>query len=114
MVFLLGAAEAKPMRVYYSHWSQTLNDRTPANIEALARKTREEGWTCIKWVLPKGGTELERLRRLTAEVEAARTRIEGLDPCRGIAAPERSGAVRRRASVVVIEEEPTSKRRLAT
>jgi galactonate dehydratase len=69
---LLGAAEAKPMRVYYSHWSQTLNDRTPANIEALARKTREEGWTCIKWVLPKGGTELERLRRLTAEVEAAR------------------------------------------
>jgi galactonate dehydratase len=69
---LLGAAEAKPMRVYYSHWSQTLNDRTPANIEALARKTREEGWTCIKWVLPKGGTELERLRRPTAEVEAAR------------------------------------------
>ncbi len=69
---LLGATEAKPMRVYYSHWSQTLNDRTPANIEALARKTREEGWTCIKWVLPKGGTELERLRRLTAEVEAAR------------------------------------------
>lgn len=69
---LLGAAEPKPMRVYYSHWSQTLNDRTPANIEALARKTREEGWSCIKWVLPKGGTELERLRRLTAEVEAAR------------------------------------------
>lgn len=69
---LLGAAEPKPMRVYYSHWSQTLTDRTPANIEALARKTREEGWSCIKWVLPKGGTELERLRRLTVEVEAAR------------------------------------------
>jgi galactonate dehydratase len=69
---LLGAAEAKPMRVYYSHWSQTLTDRTPANMEALARRTREEGWTCIKWVLPKGGTETERLRRLTLEVEAAR------------------------------------------
>ena len=40
---LLGAAEARPMRVYYSHWSQTLNDRTPAKIEALARQTRTEG-----------------------------------------------------------------------
>jgi len=69
---LLGAAEAKPMRVYYSHWSQTLTDRSPANIEQLARHTRDEGWSCIKWVLPKGGTEAERLRRLTAEVEAAR------------------------------------------
>src|SRR5262245_46579859 len=25
---LLGAAEAQPIRVYYSHWSQTLEDRT--------------------------------------------------------------------------------------
>lgn len=69
---LLGAAEAKPMRVYYSHWSQTLADRSPASIEVLARKTRADGWTCIKWVLPKGGTETERLTRLAAEVEAAR------------------------------------------
>lgn len=69
---LLGAAEAAPMRVYYSHWSHTLEDRSPANIAELARRTREEGWTCIKWVLPKGGTEQQRLRRLTAEVQAAR------------------------------------------
>jgi len=69
---LLGASEARPMRVYYSHWSHTLQDRSPASIEQLARKTRADGWTCIKWVLPKGGTEQERLRRLTAEVEAAR------------------------------------------
>jgi galactonate dehydratase len=69
---LLGATEARPLRAYYSHWSQTLNDRTPAKIEALAKQTRAEGWTCIKWVLPKGGTEQERLHRLTAEVEAAR------------------------------------------
>ena len=69
---LLGATDARPLRAYYSHWSQTLNDRTPAKIEALAKQTRAEGWTCIKWVLPKGGTEQERLHRLTAEVEAAR------------------------------------------
>lgn len=69
---LLGAAEAKPVRVYYSHWSHTLQPRTPAALADLAAKTRAEGWTCVKWVLPKGGTEAERLRRLAAEVEAVR------------------------------------------
>ncbi|HEU0123489.1 MAG TPA: mandelate racemase/muconate lactonizing enzyme family protein [Bryobacteraceae bacterium] len=69
---LLGAAESRPQRVYYSHWSHSLSDRSPANIEQLARETRAAGWTCIKWVLPKGGTEQDRLHRLTAEVEAAR------------------------------------------
>lgn len=69
---LLGAAEARPMRVYYSHWSQTLEPRTPARLAELAARTREDGWTCVKWVLPKGGTEPERLRRLVAEVEAVR------------------------------------------
>jgi galactonate dehydratase len=69
---LLGTAAPKPLRVYYSHWSHTLQDRSPANIEQLARQTRAQGWDCIKWVLPKGGSEQDRLRRLTAEVEAAR------------------------------------------
>jgi len=69
---LLGASQAQPTRVYYSHWSQTLEDRTPAKLAALAAKTKAEGWDCLKWVLPKGGTEAERLRRLTAEVEAVR------------------------------------------
>jgi len=69
---LLGSAEAKPMRVYYSHWSQGLEPRTPQRLAELAARTKAEGWTCIKWVLPKGGTEAERLRRLVAEVEAVR------------------------------------------
>ncbi len=69
---LMGAAEAKPMRVYYSHWSQSLEPRTPERLAELAARTREAGWTCIKWVLPKGGSETERLRRLVAEVEAVR------------------------------------------
>ena len=69
---LLGAAEAKPMRVYYSHWSHDLEPRTPQRLAELAARTRAEGWTCLKWVLPKGGTEPERLRRLLAEVEAVR------------------------------------------
>src|SRR5438046_4740134 len=69
---LTGAAQPKPMRVYYSHWSQDLATRTPERLADLAAKTRAEGWTCVKWVLPKGGSESERLRRLTAEVEAVR------------------------------------------
>lgn len=69
---LLGTAEARPQRVYYSHWSQELEPRTPERLRDLAARTKAEGWTCVKWVLPKGGTESERLRRLVAEVEAVR------------------------------------------
>jgi len=69
---LLGTAAPKPMRVYYSHWSQRLEPRTPQALAELAARTRSEGWTCVKWVLPKGGSEAERLRRLVAEVEAVR------------------------------------------
>src|SRR3954470_21954957 len=69
---LMGAAAPKPMRVYYSHWSQGLEPRTPERLAELAARTRQAGWSCIKWVLPKGGSEAERLRRLTAEVEAVR------------------------------------------
>ena len=69
---LLGAAQAQPMRVYFSHWSQTLEERTPERLAELAARTKAAGWTCVKWVLPKGGTESERLRRLVAEVAAVR------------------------------------------
>ena len=69
---LTGAGESRPMRVYYSHWSHDLDPRTPERLAALAAKTRADGWTCIKWVLPKGGAEPDRLRRLVAEVEAVR------------------------------------------
>jgi len=69
---LMGASGAKPMRVYYSHWSQDLNPRTPERLTELAAQTKAAGWNCVKWVLPKGGSEAERLRRLVAEVEAVR------------------------------------------
>jgi galactonate dehydratase len=69
---LVGGGEARPIRVYYSHWSQKLDDRTPEKLARLAAETVAQGWTCVKWVLPKGGTEAERLLRLTAEVEAVR------------------------------------------
>ncbi len=70
---LAGSSRAQPMRVYYSHWSQSLNPRTPEALAKLAAGARDAGWTCVKWVLPKGGSESERLRRLVAEVEAVRS-----------------------------------------
>jgi galactonate dehydratase len=69
---LLGASQPPQLRVYYSHWSQRLEPRTPERLQEHAAKTRADGWTCVKWVLPKGGSESERLRRLVAEVEAVR------------------------------------------
>ena len=71
---LLGAAQAQPMRVYFSLWSQTFEERTRERLAELAARIKAEGWCCLKWVLPKGGTEAERLRRLVAEVAAVRKR----------------------------------------
>ena len=69
---LLGSSQAKPLRVYYSHWSQELEPRTPAALGELARQTKARGWTCVKWIVFRGGTEWERLERTVAEVKAVR------------------------------------------
>ena len=69
---LLGGAQAKPLRVYYSHWSQDLEPRTPAALADLARRTKAAGWTAVKWIVFRGGSEWQRLERTIAEVKAVR------------------------------------------
>lgn len=69
---LLGSSQAKPLRVYYSHWSQDVNPRTPAALGELARQTKADGWTAVKWIVFRGGTEWQRLERTVAEVKAVR------------------------------------------
>jgi galactonate dehydratase len=69
---LLGGSQAPRFRAYYSHWSQELNSRTPEKLAELAAKTAQEGWTCVKWVVGRGGSEPQRLRTLVGEVEAVR------------------------------------------
>lgn len=76
---LLGARSAKPLRVYYSHWSQDVSPRTPAALADLAKRTRADGWTAVKWIAFRGGSEYERLRRIVAEVEAVRQAAPDLD-----------------------------------
>jgi galactonate dehydratase len=69
---LAGAGAAKPLGVYYSHWSQGLGQRTPAAIAELARKTLAEGWRAVKWVVPRAASELERIRQAVSDCEAVR------------------------------------------
>jgi len=69
---LLGAAEAKPLGVYYSHWSQEVRERTPAALKDLAAKTRAQGWTAVKWVVPRAASERERIEQAVSDCRAAR------------------------------------------
>jgi galactonate dehydratase len=74
---LLGSAEAKPMRVYYSHWSQEVRARTPEALKELAAKTRAAGWSAVKWVVPRAATESERIAQAVSDCRAVRE--AGLD-----------------------------------
>lgn len=74
---LAGATSAKPLPVYYSHWSQETKPRTPTTLAELAAKTKEQGWTAVKWVVPRAATERARLEQTVSECEAVRK--AGLD-----------------------------------
>lgn len=79
---LLGGTNAKPLRVYWSHWSANLKLRTPEALAELARKTVEEGWTAVKWVIPRAENEQFRLRQVVTEIEAIRKEVGmSLDIC---------------------------------
>lgn len=79
---LLGGTNAKPLRVYWSHWSNKLPQRTPAALAALAEETVAAGWTCVKWVIPRAATERERLRQVVGDIEAIRKAVGNkLDIC---------------------------------
>jgi galactonate dehydratase len=72
---LLGGTNEKPLRVYFSHWSAGLATRTPEAVGELAAKTVEEGWTAVKWVIPRAATERQRLEQVVAEVTAIRKAV---------------------------------------
>lgn len=74
---LAGAGAAKPLGVYYSHWSQDLRERTPAAVEDLARQTAAQGWRAVKWVVPRAASEAERIKQAVADCTAVRA--AGLD-----------------------------------
>jgi len=65
------------LRAYYTHWHASLegSNRTPERFGAWARETRSRGWTAVKWSVPMGGSESERIARLIRELEAVRGAI---------------------------------------
>lgn len=71
---LLGGPIRNETRVYFTHWDASIpkEKRDAASLAELAAKTREEGWTAVKYTLPQGDTELERIDADVAELAAVR------------------------------------------
>ena len=71
---LLGGPIRDKLRVYYTHWDASLppGKRDLAAVTELATRTREQGWTAIKYTLPPASTELERMDQDVAELAAIR------------------------------------------
>ncbi len=74
---LAGATTARPLDVYYSHWSQNLQSRTPSALKELAAQSKEQGWKAVKWVVPRAATDRERLDQAVSDCGAVRE--AGLD-----------------------------------
>lgn len=62
------------LRVYYTHWHASLEGakRTPERFAEWARQTRAKGWTAVKWSIPMGGSDKERIAQTIRELEAVR------------------------------------------
>ena len=84
---LLGGPIHRKLRVYFTHWSASLKKQAPEEFADLALRTREKGWTAVKWTLPLQGDERERIRRGLAQVEAVRKAV-GRDLDIGLEAAE--------------------------
>jgi galactonate dehydratase len=71
---LLGGPIQRDMRVYFTHWDASIpkEKRDIAALTDLATKTREQGWTAVKYTLPQADTELERIDKNVAEIAAIR------------------------------------------
>lgn len=69
---LLGASEAKPLPVYYSHWDHGLKARTEEGWEQYAKASIDRGWKAVKWVVPRAASEQERIRNTVADLAAIR------------------------------------------
>ncbi len=80
---LLGGRLRKASRVYYTHWSASIEEkRSPAAFRDWAIETRKNGWTAVKWTLAAQGTEAGRIARSCAELAAIRTAIgDSMDVC---------------------------------
>jgi galactonate dehydratase len=71
---LLGGPIQDNLRVYFTHWDASIpkGKRDIGAVTELAARTREQGWTAIKYTLPQAERELERIDKDVAELAAIR------------------------------------------
>jgi galactonate dehydratase len=71
---LLGGPIREKLRVYYTHWDASIpaGKRDIATVTDLAERTRDQGWTAIKYTLPSAERELERIDKDVEELAAIR------------------------------------------
>src|SRR6476646_7788199 len=84
---LLGGPPRPQLRAYFTHWSASIRNNTTEEFHDLAQRTKESGWTAIKWTLPLKGTEAERIKAAIGQIEAVRKAV-GYDPDIGLEAAE--------------------------
>jgi galactonate dehydratase len=73
---LLGGRLQEKSRVYYTHWSASLeNHRVPSAFRDWATETKEKGWTAVKWTLSARGSESERIAAASSEFQAFRDAV---------------------------------------
>src|SRR5581483_719545 len=73
---LLGGRLRQRSRVYYTHWSATLEKhRAPSAFHDWAMETKENGWTAVKWTLSPEGSEPERIVSASREFQAFRDAV---------------------------------------
>jgi len=69
---LLGGPIHPRLRVYYTHWNNTMREQTPEAFAKRAVQTREKGWTAVKWTIPRAQSESERIEAAVECVAAVR------------------------------------------
>lgn len=72
---LLGGAVHDPLPLYFTHWSSTLKERTPAAFSEWATETRRRGWRAVKWTVPLAGDDKSRIAQIVNEVQAVRVAV---------------------------------------
>jgi galactonate dehydratase len=79
---LLGGAVYPKLRVYYTHWTNEMKDRSLPGFAGRAAETKAKGWTAVKWSVPRGVNEIERIDQTVAQVDAVRKSAgRNLDIC---------------------------------
>lgn len=75
---LLGGPLRRNLRVYYTHWNNTMPVKTPEAFAQRAVETRDKGWTAVKWAIPQQSPEHVRIRETVKTLEAIRNAV-GMD-----------------------------------